>query len=322
MKSSVFSIISMASVVYGHGRVTSPPSRAPGPAFEAACGQSMYNQMTSDPNGNIENMLQNKAANYDLNTCQLPLCRGYKFDDNKDNVQSYTAGQTIDFQVDIAAPHTGIANVSVVDTSSVSTIGEPLISWTNYASSQTGVAANNSVFSVVLPSGLPSICGTAGNCVLQWWWFSEVAQQTYISCVDFTTGSGGSDTGNGGTAPSSAAPSSTYAPSAGNTPAVNTPAGNTPAGNTPAAPTTLKTSTSASSASTPQPEYGAPANDPAILTAADPTTAPTTAPTTPQANPVAPTGVQPTTPGSKPTSSCKRRRAIRNSGRMYKGASR
>ncbi|KAL1891116.1 hypothetical protein Cpir12675_005124 [Ceratocystis pirilliformis] len=312
MKSAVFSIVSMASVVYGHGRVMSPPSRAPGSAFEAACGQSMYNQMTSDPNGNIENMLQNKAATYDPTTCQLPLCRGYKFDDNKDNVQSYTAGQKIDFEVQIAAPHTGIANVSVVDTGSFSTIGEPLISWTNYASSQTGVAADNSVFSVELPSDLPSICGTAGNCVLQWWWFSEVAQQSYISCVDFTTGSGGSDTGSGGTAPSSAAASSSTAAPV---------AANTPAGNTPAAPTTLKTSTSAP-ASTPQPEYNAPANDPAILTVIEPTTAPTTAPTTPLANPVIPTGVQPTTPGSQPTSSCKRRRAIRNSGRMYKGASR
>ncbi|KAL5606981.1 hypothetical protein BROUX41_003348 [Berkeleyomyces rouxiae] len=298
MKSSIVSLVSMASMVYAHGRVMSPPARAPGPAFEAACGQSMYNQMTSDPNGNIENMLQNKAANYDPATCQLPLCRGYKFDDNKDNIQSYTAGQKIDFEVQIAAPHTGIANVSVVDTSSLSVIGEPLISFTNYASSQSGVAANNSAFSVELPSGLPSTCGTAGNCVLQWWWFSEVAQQTYISCVDFTTGgSGGSDTGNDTPASPGSSSSSSYA-----APTSAAPTGNaTPAANTLAAdnsvPTTMETSTSSSGSSTPapEPEYGAPAAEPS--------------------------SAGPTAPSSQPTSSCKRRRAIRNSGRMYKRSS-
>ncbi|KXH53699.1 hypothetical protein CSIM01_07737 [Colletotrichum simmondsii] len=208
MQSNILTVLSFVAAVSAHGKVTSPTPRPAGDAFKEACGTTMWNTEQSDPYGNIQGLAQQAGNSLDSSKCELALCKGYKFADNSANIQSYTPGQTVDFKVEIRAPHTGVANVSVVDTTSNSIIGSPLISFTNYASTKTGVAANNTAFSVTLPDSLPSNCGTAGNCVLQWWWDSAEAGQTYMSCVDFTSGSGsGSGTGSGsGSATPSAAP--------------------------------------------------------------------------------------------------------------------
>ncbi|KZL79123.1 chitin binding protein [Colletotrichum incanum] len=202
MQSKIVTVLSFVAAVSAHGKVTSPTPRPAGDAFKEACGNTMWNTEQSDPYGNIQGLAQQAGSSLDASKCQLELCKGYKFADNSANVQSYTPGQTVDFKVEIRAPHTGVANVSVVDTTSNSIIGSPLISFENYASTKTGVAANNTAFSVTLPDTLPSNCGTAGNCVLQWWWDSAEAGQTYMSCVDFT--SGGSGTGSGSPTPSAA----------------------------------------------------------------------------------------------------------------------
>ncbi|KAF6832515.1 chitin binding protein [Colletotrichum musicola] len=221
MQSKIVTVLSFVAAVSAHGKVMSPTPRPAGDAFKEACGNTMWNTEQSDPFGNIQGLAQQAGSSLDASKCQLELCKGYKFADNSANVQSYTPGQTVDFQVEIRAPHTGVANVSVVDTTTNSIIGSPLISFENYASTKTGVAANNTAFSVTLPDSLPSNCGTAGNCVLQWWWDSAEAGQTYMSCVDFT--SGGSGSGSGAT------------------PAV-------PATPTPATPTTMQTVTATPSA--------------------------------------------------------------------------
>ena len=46
---------------------------------------------------------------------------------------------------------------------------------------------------MTIPEDLGSKCSSAGDCVLQWYWFAESIDQTYESCVDFTVG--GSDSG-------------------------------------------------------------------------------------------------------------------------------
>ena len=125
------------------------------------------------------------------------------FRSNKDNVYSYKAGQKIDFEVDIRAPHTGVANVSVVDTASNSVIGSPLISWDEYASTASGVKDDETSFSVTMPDDLGSKCSTAGDCVIQWYWYAESIDQTYESCVDFTMSGSGSSSGSSGSASAS-----------------------------------------------------------------------------------------------------------------------
>ena len=191
---SLAALVSLVPLVRGHGFVTSPTVRMPGSAMKAACGDQVEVNQLSDNYGNIQGELQVAASQSDYNAaeCDIWLCKGYKFADNKDNVHSYKAGESVDFTVDIRAPHTGIANVSVVDTASNSVIGSPLISWSVYASTATGVTKNETDFTVTIPDGLDSKCATAGDCVLQWYWYAQSIDQTYESCVDFTVGSSSS----------------------------------------------------------------------------------------------------------------------------------
>lgn len=185
---------SIISLVNAHGFVTKPEARQPGTAMGAACGAQVLSNQGSDKYGNIQGELQvaSSQSDYKAAECDIWLCKGYKFADNKDNVQSYKAGQKVPFTVDIRAPHTGVANVSVVATSSNKVIGAPLISWDVYASTATGVKADETDFSVTIPEDLGSQCATAGDCVLQWYWYAESIDQTYESCVDFTVGGSGS----------------------------------------------------------------------------------------------------------------------------------
>ncbi|PMD58383.1 uncharacterized protein K444DRAFT_503173, partial [Hyaloscypha bicolor E] len=122
-----------------------------------------------------------KAADFNL-----WLCRGMQFADNKANVQTYTAGQTVHFDVKIMVRHTGTANMSIVDMKS-NKIVKQLLYWDQYADEkQKTLPANNTAFDVTIPSDLKGACATAGDCVRQLWWYGVGVKQTYESCVHFT----------------------------------------------------------------------------------------------------------------------------------------
>lgn len=194
MYHSLFSVVYFSTLVYGHGKVLSPPARQAGQAFGKACGTQMLSVESSDRNGNIQNLRQNAKADFNPVKCPLELCKGIPFADAKPaDVQSFSAGQNVTIKVQITAPHTGLANMSVVDTKTNTIIGQPLIEFENYASTKTGVAKNNTDFSVTLPQTLPATCATAGDCVLQWWWYSDEAKQTYVDCIDFTAAGDGAE---------------------------------------------------------------------------------------------------------------------------------
>lgn len=211
---SILAAAGLISLANAHGYITTPKPRLPGTAMSSACGEQIYNNQKSDRAGNVQGELQIGAGqeDYDEEACHIWLCKGYQFDDNKENVQQYSAGQTVDFVVDIIAPHTGVANVSVVDTSSNSVIGQPLKSWAkNYASTETGITEDDTNFSITIPENLDSKCSEAGACVLQWYWFAESIDQTYESCVDFTVGGSGSGSGSSGSGSSSSSSSASGA---------------------------------------------------------------------------------------------------------------
>ncbi|KAL4740482.1 chitin binding domain-containing protein [Aspergillus similis] len=234
---TVLAAAGLISLANAHGYISSPQPRMPGSAMAAACGQQVYNNQAADRAGNVQGELQvaSSQSDYDADACHIWLCKGYQFDDNKDNVQSYTAGETVDFVIDIVAPHTGVANVSVVDTASNSVIGSALKSWDVYASTATGVTEDETNFSITIPDNLGSQCSEAGACVLQWYWYAESIDQTYESCVDFTVGGSGSGSGSSSSSSSSAAaPSSTSA-------AASTSTSTTEATTTTAAPTSTTT---------------------------------------------------------------------------------
>ncbi|KAL4787439.1 hypothetical protein BJX76DRAFT_354152 [Aspergillus varians] len=213
--SSILAVAGLVSLANAHGYITTPKPRLPGDAMSSACGQQVYNNQAADRAGNVQGELQVAASQSDYNeaACHIWLCKGYQFADNKANVQSYTAGESVDFVIDIVAPHTGVANVSVVDTSTNSVIGSPLKEWTSdYASTATGVTEDDTNFSVTIPEDLGSQCSEAGACVLQWYWYAESIDQTYESCVDFTVGgssSGSSSSSSASTTTASATETTT-----------------------------------------------------------------------------------------------------------------
>lgn len=207
----ITALAALLPLVAAHGFIKSPAPREPGDAYKAACGEQPYYQQSSDINGNVQGIYQVVGDSFDAANCNLWLCKGFLLEDNPDNLQTYSLGETIDFDINIAAPHTGYANVSVVKTSSNSIIGEPLIEFSNYAANA-GVASNNSAFSVTLPESLGGDCTEAGDCVLQWFWDAPDIDQTYEACVDFVVGEG---SGSGSApAPSASSPSAVVSESA------------------------------------------------------------------------------------------------------------
>jgi len=209
---SIISLLSFVPSVFGHGVITSPPPRVVGPAMAAACGQQLFNNQAADNEGNIQGQLQVAVSQKDYNPtkCNVWLCKGYQFADNSANVQSFTPGQVIDMTIKIGAPHTGEANVTIVDTKANAVIGSELIYFSDYASNAHPIPANNTNFQITMPSNLGSQCATAGDCVIQWYWNAPSIKQTYESCVDFTmSGSGAAPPA--ASAPVSSAPASSPA---------------------------------------------------------------------------------------------------------------
>lgn len=250
---AALSLAGLISSVAAHGYISSPAPRLPGPAMEKACGQQMFNNQNSDHFGNIQGSLQvtNGQSDFDAASCNVWLCKGTTLEDNTANVQSYTAGQVVPIQVEIRAPHTGTANVSIVKTSSNTIIGQPLISFASYASNSAPIPANQTSFDITIPTTLGSECATAGDCVIQWYWDARSIDQTYEACIDFTVGGSGS-------APAPA-PSSSGAPAVSATPAPSsTPAPTSaPAPVVSAAPSATSVAAEATAAPTPAPSAGA-----------------------------------------------------------------
>jgi hypothetical protein len=147
-------------------------------------------------------------TDFNAATCNLWQCKGFKFDDNKSRVQTYTAGQVVPFDFDLRAPHAGVANVSIVDTATNSVIGQPLVTYSDFGNNAYATPANQLKFSVTIPSDLGSKCAVAGACVIQHYWDAASIDQTYEACIDFTVGG----TGSGSPAPAPTASSASQPP--------------------------------------------------------------------------------------------------------------
>ena len=114
--SALVSLLLFSISVSAHGSVSSPIPRSPGDAMKSVCGSTVTGILSSDINTNQQALEQNshQADGGFTDACQLYLCKGTQFEDNSANVESYSLGQTVDFTVNIVAPHTGVANVSWV----------------------------------------------------------------------------------------------------------------------------------------------------------------------------------------------------------------
>lgn len=210
MKYAIVFGASVAPLVAAHGMIKTPTPREAGSSMSSVCGSQIYNMLSSDAYGNIQGEEQLIGTDF-TDECNLWLCKGMQYADNTANVQSYSTGEEVAITYDVRAPHTGTANVSIVDTATNTVIGDQLAYWSVFASNSQAMAANETAFSITIPD-LAGKCTTAGECVIQHWWDSESAGQTYESCIDFTVGGSGSDSGSSSSAVvTSAAATSTKA---------------------------------------------------------------------------------------------------------------
>ncbi|KAF2829570.1 hypothetical protein CC86DRAFT_368556 [Ophiobolus disseminans] len=205
---AVAALAGFVSSVAAHGFISSPTPRQPGQGLKAACGDQVYNQQSSDKYGNVQGALQNLQGSHP--DCRMWQCKGVPFADAGEVFQ-YTAGQVIPMTVEIRAPHDGVANVSIVKVSSDTVVGQPLISWDQYALTSSPISAHPdwTSFDITMPD-VSAECATAGDCVIQWYWNAASIDQTYESCIDFTMG-GGSGSGTSPAPVSSAKPSASAA---------------------------------------------------------------------------------------------------------------
>jgi hypothetical protein len=161
-------IFLLASIVFGHGIITSPPVRAVGPAMISACGSSVAALVTADNTSHIEGMPEAAAAlsSFNHSACNVFMCKGLQFADNAGNVQRFQPGQIVNMIASIPIPHEGPMNVSIINTKTNSAIGNPLISFVSYADeSLPALPANNTNFNVTIPATLGSVCSVVGTCV-------------------------------------------------------------------------------------------------------------------------------------------------------------
>ncbi|CAI6332605.1 unnamed protein product [Periconia digitata] len=179
--SAIITSALFAATALAHGNITSPPARQPGPVMQQVCGASAVSAILADGTGPLENIPSNGAAD-----CNIFLCKGAQFEDNVNNVQSFAPGEKVAFKAQLPIPHEGPANVSIIDTATNTAVGQPLLVFDSYADENLAkLPANNTAFSVTMPTNLGAACQTPGECTMQWFWFGTSAQQTYENCVDF-----------------------------------------------------------------------------------------------------------------------------------------
>lgn len=112
MHLSILPFLGLLSGVTAHGLVQLPATRSPGDATVAACGKTMVNFYKADNTSYPEALLRANPGGlkdeYNAKNCNLWLCKGYQFGDNKAGVQTYTAGQEVHYKVWIRIPHAGV----------------------------------------------------------------------------------------------------------------------------------------------------------------------------------------------------------------------
>jgi hypothetical protein len=165
-------VLALLGTAAGHGYVSSPAARKPGDAAVAACGSSVVNDIVRDNTSHVEGLpeLAAKDSGYHAASCNLWLCRGLQFADNAANTQAYRAGESVNLKIKLTIPHSGNANVSIVDTKTNAIVGKPLISWDKgYADEKAFYAKTTPKdqvdFNVTIPMDLGSKCAQAGACV-------------------------------------------------------------------------------------------------------------------------------------------------------------
>ncbi|KAJ7244795.1 hypothetical protein B0H12DRAFT_1236049 [Mycena haematopus] len=183
---AAFALLFFARVpsALAHARVSSPPIRIPGPAFEQKCGAPSFASVQSDQTGHIEEQEPINAG------CTATLCRGMLFSDQPaSNLLTVQPSQNMQMSIDCTIPHGGPANVSLVDTTtggSGTIVGGFLATFDDFCPTSGPTPADQTNLKYTLPDSatIGTKCQTPGACVVQLFWATPDFSQNYYYCHD------------------------------------------------------------------------------------------------------------------------------------------
>lgn len=198
MKPCVFASVLVAAVmtaqVSGHGQMLTPDYRPVTTWYRENSG-ALTNAGDSELEwAPIENLAGRSQSDFPEGaTWKLYNgCRGMKYE-SSNNVTTLVAGEEFTVTYYIQAPHPGYMNLSVVKPETDSTGTITYVKDTTIANYD-DFAESGGTFSLTatMPSTVTG-CDDAGDCALQFYWHSDVANQTYPTCADIiVTGGSGS----------------------------------------------------------------------------------------------------------------------------------
>lgn len=206
---TVAAFAALASTVNAHGKMTKPEPREVTALYRENAGalaNAGDEELTIAPIENLKGRSQTdfpESATFNLENG----CRGFIYEEGN-TVTTLTPGTAFDVEWWIQAPHPGYMNLSIVKPS---TDSAGKITYEKYLTilnvdpfANTGGTDSTTA---TIPEGEVEGCENAGDCALQFWWHSDIAQQTYPSCADIiVSGSGAGSSASTPTA-TTAAPS-------------------------------------------------------------------------------------------------------------------
>ncbi|ETN19978.1 hypothetical protein PPTG_03082 [Phytophthora nicotianae INRA-310] len=263
-------MVATAAVLFttadAHGQMLVPDYRQISAKFRkdsGALSQAGDQELQYAPVENLSGRSQKdfpEAATFNL----MNGCRGTVYEEGN-NVTTLKAGAAFDVKWIIQAPHPGTMKLSIVKPSEDST-GK--ITYKNYKTILTvdPFAQNGGEdgTTATMPTDVTG-CDSAGDCALQFYWHSDIANQTYPTCADIIVSGSGAGTSTNTkvtTAPtassletSDAGSSAQTTPSSNTTPSTEESADGSSAQTTPTAPSS---NTTPSTNTTPTPATEAP----------------------------------------------------------------
>ncbi|GAB9474425.1 Highly acidic elicitin 20 [Globisporangium polare] len=219
MKSAVYSVVLAAllaaSSVNAHGQMTSPAPRPVSAQFLANSGALKNAGKDELQWAPLENLSQRKqadfppAATFDI----MNGCRGMVYESGNP-VTEVASGGSLPVKWYVQAPHPGYAEFNIVKPKTGAggkIMYEKVVTLKRLE--DFAKSGGNFGDTVTIPASVTG-CGKAGDCALQMYWHSDIANQTYPTCADIIIKGSGAGTGAAASSGTSGGSSSAATPAA------------------------------------------------------------------------------------------------------------
>uniref|UniRef100_K3W944 Chitin-binding type-4 domain-containing protein n=1 Tax=Globisporangium ultimum (strain ATCC 200006 / CBS 805.95 / DAOM BR144) TaxID=431595 RepID=K3W944_GLOUD len=211
MKTTYFATTALAATfavsVQAHGQMTVPKPRPVSTLFRANSGalkNAGDDELQWAPLENLSQRTQAdmpQAATFSI----MNGCRGMIYE-STNSVTTLAPGKNFTMTYFIQAPHPGYMYLNIVKPKASTTGGA--IMYEKYLNLLYLDSFANSGGTFSLSVAMPTTvsgCGTAGNCALQMYWHSDIANQTYPTCADIIVSGSGAGSSTATTVSSDAA---------------------------------------------------------------------------------------------------------------------